>query len=63
MFQVLTIALFQVFSIANQSTTAVGGSGWSGGDIAVVGGSGWSGGDIAVVGGSGWSGGDMAIVA
>jgi hypothetical protein len=66
MFQALTIALFQVFSLATQpSTAAVGGSGWGGGDAtAAVGGSGWGGGDAtAVVGGSGWGGGDATVIA
>ncbi len=55
MFELLTIAFFQFFSITAQpANTQVGGTGW-GGDATQVGGTGW-GGDVTPVGGTGWGG-------
>jgi hypothetical protein len=53
MFELLTIALFQIFAVTAQPTdTQVGGGGW-GSDAQQVGGGGW-GSDAQQVGGGGW---------
>jgi hypothetical protein len=66
MFELLTIALFQIFAVTAQPTdTQIGGGGWGGGDakqvsdVQQIGGGGWAGGDAQKVGGGGWAGGDI----
>jgi hypothetical protein len=62
MFQLLTIALFQFFTLNQQpdaSSSAVGGSGWGNNDATTVGGSGWGNNDATTVGGSGWGNNDI----
>ena len=59
MFELLTIALFQIFAVTAQPTDAqIGGGGWGGGDTQQIGGGGWGGGDTQQIGGGGWGGGD-----
>lgn len=46
MFELLTLALFQFFTITGQPTAKVGGTGWGGdytGSSSAVGGTGWGG--------------------
>jgi hypothetical protein len=50
MFQLVTIALFQFFTLNQQpdaSASTVGGSGWGNNDTSAVGGSGWGNNDTA----------------